>query len=204
MPLLLETICLKNGTPLHLAYHEARMEKSAPKKLKKWDLSNFIMEAYQAQEIEGDWIKCRILYDQNVQKISFQPYTPQPPKTLQLIEAPELAYPLKYADRTELECLACQKGIAQDILIVKKGYLTDTSYCNVALFDGTFWYTPQVPLLEGTTRARLIEAGKLRLAQIHVSDLQNFQVLRLFNAMLDFESGYEVAMEAIYPIKDLY
>ena len=45
---------------------------------------------------------------------------------------------------------------------MKQGLLTDTSIANIALSDGTHWYTPAHPLLKGTKRAALLEEGILQ------------------------------------------
>ncbi len=179
---LLETICLKNGVPQHLAYHEARMARAGAKVA--------LLPILENNHTTG-LVKCRVIYTlEGIETIEFQAYTPLPPRTLQIVEAPHLAYPLKYADRSAIEALASQKGVAEDVLITRNGYLTDTSYCNVAFWNGAEWLTPEIPLLEGTARARLIVAGKLKPAPLHILDLPTQFSLRIFNAMLDFEEGY--------------
>ncbi len=53
-----------------------------------------------------------------------------------------------------------------DILIIRDGLLTDTSICNVALWNGTSWITPARPLFSGTMRAYLLDKG---LVQAEIS-----------------------------------
>lgn len=192
MRLLLETICVREGVCQHLAYHQARMEHALQRSLAfDWqEKLQAIVHTYKGL------VKCRILYRETIEDITFHSYSPNPPKTLQLIEAPNLAYPLKYADRTEIEALKARADKADDILITQHGYITDTSYANIALFDGKDWVTPEKPLLEGTTRARAIHAGKLKTASIHLKDLPAYTKLRLFNAMLPFEEAYEAVILA--------
>jgi len=43
------------------------------------------------------------------------------------------------------------------------------------------------PLLKGTTRARLIDEGKIIEADIKVQDLRTFSKVALLNAMIDFD-----------------
>ena len=55
-------------------------------------------------------------------------------------------------------------------LIVKDGYLTDTSIANIALYDGYTWFTPAHPLLRGTKRAELLNKQLIvekDIAQVH-------------------------------------
>ncbi|MCD8539847.1 MAG: aminotransferase class IV [Leadbetterella sp.] len=73
---------------------------------------------------------------------------------------------------------------------MKNGHLTDTTYCNVALFDGKEWVTPDTFLLPGTKRAALIHNGMLREIPVTVRDLPGFEALAFINAMRDFEKKY--------------
>jgi len=66
-------------------------------------------------------------------------------------------------------------------------FVTDTSIANIAFYDNGMWKTPKNPLLKGTTRARLIDEGKLIEADIRVNELRNFSKVALLNAMIDFD-----------------
>lgn len=132
--------------------------------------------------------KCRITYGEQIQKIEFEPYQPRPVQTLKLIQADHLDYAHKYANRSAINDLFTQRGTADDILMIRDGLLTDTSYANVALFDGTRWYTPARPMLPGTQRAHLLRTGILQTADIRPADLGDFQRIRLINAMLVWEA----------------
>ena len=52
-------------------------------------------------------------------------------------------------------------------------------------FDGNDWLTPDLPLLKGTCRARLLEQGVIREAELGVEDLNRFKGLKLINALRD-------------------
>ena len=52
--------------------------------------------------------------------------------------------------------------------------------------DGV-WLTPKNPLLKGTSRARLIDEGKLIESDIKVQELRSFSQVALLNAMIDFD-----------------
>ncbi|MGB3588105.1 MAG: aminotransferase class IV, partial [Tunicatimonas sp.] len=90
----------------------------------------------------------------------------------------------KFADRKLINHLFAQRQGCDDILMVKNGLITDTSYSNVALYDGQQWFTPHQPLLPGTARARLLQDGRLQKAKISPSDLAQFKRCSLINAML--------------------
>lgn len=85
-----------------------------------------------------------------------------------------------------LNRLFSERGTCDDILIVKHGLLTDTSIANIALFDGTHWYTPRQPLLKGTKRAFLLDEGILMEKELRCEDLPAFSTIRLFNAMIEW------------------
>jgi 4-amino-4-deoxychorismate lyase len=98
----------------------------------------------------------------------------------------DIDYNLKYADRSALEALKAERPDADDVLIVKNGYVTDTTIANIAFFDGERWLTPATPLLEGTTRARLIDEGVLTPAPIRYDAIDHFKSVALFNALQGF------------------
>ncbi len=149
------------------------------------DFQNTVTNVAQSAPI----YKCRILYDVKIHRIEWIPYRFKKIHSLQLVHADKLDYSHKFADRTELQSLLQKKGKAEDILIVKNGLITDTSYANVAFFDGLQWLTPLKPLLAGTKRAALLQQKKIQEADIRPQDLKQFGKLRLFNAMMDWEAN---------------
>lgn len=92
-------------------------------------------------------------------------------------------YSYKYADRSVLEDLFSQRKDADDILITRDGWITDTSIANIAFRKNDRWYTPSIPLLAGTTWKRLVSSGVLIPRPIHQDDLLRFDTFRIFNAM---------------------
>ena len=104
---------------------------------------------------------------------------------MKLVEDNEIDYSFKSTDRACLNSLAAQKGDCDEVLIVKNGLLTDTSFTNVAVFDGERWLTPKHPLLLGTKRASLLERQVIKEADISVETLMNAQKVSLINAMID-------------------
>lgn len=97
-----------------------------------------------------------------VLKTSATPYAVRHVHSLALMQADTIDYTYKSAGREPLNCLFALRGACDDILIVKQGLLTDTSIANIALSDGTHWYTPAHPLLKGDQTGSL--AGRRNLA----------------------------------------
>lgn len=133
-----------------------------------------------------DRTRCRVVYGENVIKVEYFPYTMRSIHHLQLVSCDEAEYQYKRTDRSQLNRLFDLRGNADEVLIVRNGYLTDTTIANLALWDGTSWYTPATPLLRGTQRHSLLKEGVIIERELRVEDLANYQRIRLFNAMISF------------------
>jgi len=81
--------------------------------------------------------------------------------------------------------------------MTRKGYITDTSYCNIILFDGVQWVTPAQPLFEGVQRQFLLDQKTIVSQQIHTSELYNFQSFMLVNVMRIFDKRFLLSTERI-------
>lgn len=186
--LLLETIRCQEGRLQHLAWHQERASRSSRALFGSKAEVNLGAISVPPEAATGVF-KCRVLYDTCIRKIEYSPYSIRPVKKLRLMSADRLEYRHKFADRAKIQELFNLRGGADDILIVKNGLITDTSYANVALFDGAAWHTPASPLLQGTRRAGLIAAGKLVETDIPAGGLPIYKEVRLINAMMDLCEG---------------
>lgn len=130
--------------------------------------------------------KCRMVYDAQSRQIEFTPYLRRDVKSLKIMEIELETCHFKKENREELNRAFAQKGGCDDVLLIRNGLLTDTSYSNIALFDGKVWHTPRIPLLYGTHRAELIENRKIVETDIYHKDISNFLKIRLFNALIEF------------------
>ena len=92
-------------------------------------------------------------------------------------------YSKKYLNRSQIE--RAKNGFSE-IIMLKNSLITDTSIANLAIFDGKKWLTPKTPLLNGTTRARLLESGFLSQEDINVTMLLSAKKLGIMNAMMGF------------------
>ena len=181
----IETIQISDGEIRLLEYHNRRMNRTIQHYFgnnKPIDLKEYI----DSQNLMGK-IKCRIIYDSKIIDISYTPYTRRSIQSLKLVQDDEIDYSYKSTDRSRLSFLAAQKGEADEILIVRKGLLTDTSFSNIALFDGYEWSTPAHPLLKGTRQSYLIDQGLLHEKDIRAEDLYHYQKLSPINAMIDLD-----------------
>lgn len=186
MSLLVETIKINNGQIYRLPLHNDRLNRSRQQlygSTDTIDLSEFIIVPTLYQT---GLYKCRVLYSDRISRVELHPYSIRPVHSLKLINDDKIEYSLKSSERSRLERLYHQRGESDDILIIKAGYLTDTYYGNVALKKDGLWYTPEHPLLEGTQRAALIQSGTILTREIKVVDLEQYEQVCLFNAMIEF------------------
>lgn len=182
----LEAIKLKDGEFYRLKYHQQRMEKVF--KMFYPEIPVIDLEAYLHTLTipENGTYKCRIVYDDEIRQVEFIPYQLRSVKTLKLIEINIESTGYKPEDRTAINQVFDQRGEYDDVLLVRNGLLTDTSYSNIALYSGKEWITPRIPLLYGTQRAYLIENKLIVEEDIPAENLRNYQKIRLFNAMIEF------------------
>lgn len=190
-PLLLETVRIEDGEAHNLPYHQSRFDKS---RCELFGDTALIDLASHIEAPPKGLYRCRILYADRIRHIDYLPYTPRPVHCLKVI-ASSIDYSYKYAHREELDALLLQKGDADDVIIEKEGLLTDTTIANIAFFDGNAWVTPEKPLLEGTMRAKFLDKGLLRTANITKKDLQNYTHVALMNAMLGFKILNHITIE---------
>ena len=199
MCLLLETIKVRNNALQLVQFHNDRVNYSRAALFgatDKWNLDQLL----QVPDLDPAGIyRCRLLYDHIIRQVEFLPYTPRKIRKLKLIHADDLDYSFKYADRHVLEKTGKQalQDEDSDILILKNGLITDTSFANIALSDGSHWYTPALPLLRGTKRAFYLRNDMIREENITPADLKRFSTARLINAMLDLEESEDIRVENI-------
>jgi len=185
---LVESIKLQNGQLQHVEWHNKRFNE-ARKDLFGIDDHVDLKQVVIVPNTLGDGLyKCRVLYERQIEVIEFQPYTARCVRSLQLLECNDIDYKYKYENRLAFERLMAMKGDADDILIVKDGHVTDTSYSNIVFSDGKKWITPDTWLLNGTQRQHLLSEGIITEANITTSSLKHYKWAKPINAMLDFET----------------
>lgn len=183
--LFIETIKVSDGAAVAIEYHQRRMDATAARFFPAARLPRL---ADLAREFQPDGLnKLRVVYGAHgVQSVECAPYTMRSVKSLKVVDGADIDYSFKSADRSRLNLLLALKGECDDILITKNGLVTDTSFSNIAIFDGRKWLTPKFPLLCGTKRAFLLEHGLVEEADIAIGDLMSASHVRLFNAMIEF------------------
>lgn len=197
---LLETIKIQNRELQNIDWHNQRLNHTRKElfgAIDEWDLSKLINIPFG---LTDEVFKCRVTYSLNIEKIEFEKYNLKSIQTLKIIHSNLIDYSFKYANRNSIHSLYAQKRNCDDILIIKNGLITDTSYCNIAFFDGEHWLTPEKPLLKGTHRAFLLSLKIIVAKKIMVADLKDFQYFKLFNAMMNWDEQEKQIIDQIIEI----
>ncbi len=193
----IETIRIDQYGLRNISYHNFRFNRTRKRFhgiTKSIDLLQFIKHI--PDTTENSIIRCTVHYSNQIEKIECVPYQPKKIRSLKLVECNSIDYSYKYANREIFSELLCMKEDCDEIIIVKNGYITDTSYTNLIFFDGTNYITPSTPLLKGTKRACLLEKGLIREYPVQPSDLKHFQHISLINSMLDI-ADYQIDIQNI-------
>lgn len=187
---LFETIRIENGVAQNLGYHQQRVNQLASHALFDY-ISRLELPRVGTYRLRIDYTPTYIVQH------TITPYVPRLINSLRLVVVDDnFQYPHKWADRSLLEQAFAQKGDADEVLLVRNGLITDTSFSNLLFLDGKQWVTPAEPLLAGTCRARLVHQQRIQATTIQVEDLAHFSHFMLINAMRDFDLTQAVPLTA--------
>lgn len=196
--MLFETIQILNGKPQGLKYHNQRFNRSR-QALFCTKETLFLEQFTQIPaEFSVGLVKSKIIYDASVVDIEFSYYQHRKINSFFLVET-ELNYDYKFLDRSDFEQLKTNYPSDSELILVKNGLITDTTYSNLIFKDlqGN-WVTPLNPLLRGTQREFLLDAGQITEMPISSTDLKQFYShFMLINAMLPFNESREIPVELI-------
>jgi 4-amino-4-deoxychorismate lyase len=197
MCLLFETLRIDHGRVMHAEWHETRMKDSIHE---IWKIETTIC-LNEIIKIPEKWqtgiVHCNVSYGPHLESVTFKFYTKRPVSSLKLIECNDIDYHLKKSDRSLLDDLYSKRDNCDEIIIVKDGFITDTSISNLIFFDGKNWFTPETPLLKGTCRQRLLNEGKVSEVKIRVETFEQYVGLKLINAMRQPDEEEMIPISAI-------
>ena len=191
MSLFFETLKIENGKILNLEQHNIRLNRTINaiyRTKTELDLTHFVKVP------DEKTYRCKVIYDENIKSVEFTPYKTRVFRTFKIIHS-DINYPYKSVDRIELNNLFAQKGLCDDIVIVKNGLICDTSIANIAIFDGQQWITPKKPLLLGTQRAKLLKDKLIIEKDIKVKDMKNTARFAIMNALIGFQEIKDIKFE---------
>jgi len=185
---LIETICYENGTFHRIPLHEDRMNR-ARRHFLGVCAPIFLTQSLEVPDnLKSKKVRCRVTYSDMIENIEYGSYIFKKIESLKIVEGEAIDYSFKYKNRDSLNRLLEYRGSKDEILIVRNGLITDTSFTNIIFLQNGYWYTPALPLLHGTRRAEYLFNRKIFPRNIRPEELKYYEEARLINAM---RSQYE-------------
>jgi len=198
MCLFIETICYEQSCFQQINLHNERFNRT---RQQFFGLQTPLLQLELLLSIPSDLkdktVKCTVTYGNEIVRIDYKLYQIRPVNSLQMVVDDTIDYAFKYADRTKLNSLFNLRNQTDDILIIKNGLITDTSYANIVFRREEKWYSPQNPLLKGTRIDRYFREGRVTPALLRPSDLPLFSEARIVNAMIS------IGNSPVIPIKNI-
>ena len=179
----IESIKLKEGEIFNLNAHQQRVNDTFLAFFPKTEPINLEQIIPQGDLPTNGFYKIRMVYDQANYNMEIQTYKPRKIKTINFKEV-NFEYAFKFENRSNINELKMASNI-DELIFMRNGFLLDSTYSNLALFDGFQWLTPSTFLLNGTARQRLIRENKLIVKPIKYTDLHLFKKISFINAMND-------------------
>jgi len=127
--------------------------------------------------------KLRIVYSGDNRNYSVEKYTVKKIGSVVAVECSDAEYFFKNEDRSLFSSL--MNDNYDEIFILKKGMVTDSSFSNLAFYDSGKWYTPETFLLNGIMRQKLLADNIIRERSIAAEDIKKYEKISFINSMLD-------------------
>jgi 4-amino-4-deoxychorismate lyase len=194
--LLIESLKIFNRQVFNIEYHNERMNRSRSALFGANDHINLKNYIILPSNMNNGLFKCRVIYSQEVKSVDFSEYNLKNIHTLTLIFNESINYSFKYEDRGEIDNM--MSGVdTDDIIIIKNGFVTDSSAANLIFFDGKRWITPTTYLLAGTMRKYLLDKGIIDEGVIKATDIKNFIGVKLINAIRGIDDSEIIKVQNI-------
>ena len=98
-----------------------------------------------------------MIYDIAIRSVEFEPYAQRKVGSLKIVDGGGIDYSPQVSRQGALSGLAGMRGDADEVIIVKDGFITDTSYSNLIFAAGDRLLTSDRPLLHGVMLSHLLE-----------------------------------------------
>ncbi|MDD4002503.1 MAG: aminotransferase class IV [Bacteroidales bacterium] len=192
----IESLKVVGGEFMNIELHQQRIDISS----KIFSINKkIVLKDINIPKSNNDLVqKCRILYSNDDLIISFSEYKQRKIESLKLVFDDSIDYSFKFEDRQPLKQLYDKREDCSDIIIVKNGLLTDTSFSNIILFDGENYFTPNSFLLNGTMRQKLLSDKRIIEKEIKYDELSNYNRIILINALNSIEDNLSIKIENIF------
>lgn len=206
--LFVETIKIKNGAFVEIEPHLQRVQNTIYNFYgKDFKIENTLLDKELfvekqrclLEKCHSGVYKCRVLYDSNVRNIESKEYSVRSISSLKVVKSDTINYDFKYADRQNIDLLFGLKNGCDDIIIAKRGMITDSSFSNLVFYDGSRYITPDTYLLNGIKRQVLLCKGVISECAIRAEEIGRFSKIYLINSMLDIEDNVCLNCKNIEP-----
>ncbi len=182
MSLLVESIWIKNKRVQNIDAHQSRYEATL-RMLFPYAKPVLLRKHIDTSSLKFNDVKCRIIYNETIQKIEYQNYIRKPIALLKIVHDNNINYDFKYVERQQLDNLYALRENCDEIIIVKNNLITDAYYYNIVLEKKGKYFTPKSPLLPGTCRAKLLNQKIIKAIDITIEDLEKYENIHLINAL---------------------
>lgn len=190
----IETIHIENYKARLLALHLSRIDQTCRETFGFGRNNEQITaDILQFACSNSQKIKLSVHYNETDHWFISSAYLPKKIRKFYLVEASDLDYHLKYADRTALNNLKTHLKDDEEAIIIQAGRVTDTSFSNICFLKNGKWYTPDTPLLPGIKRRFYLETNQIKEKEIKVEDIPTYEKISLINSMLDLHvTAYDI------------
>jgi 4-amino-4-deoxychorismate lyase len=180
-----ETIKIYKGRICNINYHNKRLNNTIKSIFNV--SSNIDISSYISLSMDFDTIKCRVLYQKEINSISYSKYIKKKAQSFKIINDNNITYEYKFNNRKHINKLFFLRDNHDEIIIIKNGFITDTSIANIAILYKDIWLTPKLPLFNGIIRPKLGSSFFLKEENITVEMLKSCKCIAIMNAMIGFE-----------------
>lgn len=194
---LIETICYEKGEFHRLALHEERLNRSRRHLFGLKDKLLILPFLQIPEDMHDQKVKCRLTYSDKIESIDYEIYTPKIIKNVKLVIDDAIDYSYKFKNRDSFNRLSLLRDGADEIFIIKNGFLTDASFANIILLKSNKWFTPASPLLFGTRLSEYLLNKIVTPLQISASEIFQFEQVRLINSMLSMDESLPISTKFI-------
>jgi 4-amino-4-deoxychorismate lyase len=186
-----ETIKAIDGKLQNIFYHQKRFDNT---RKALWNQEKKILLQKQIVIPSQGKYRIKVEYDTDIRNVTCKPYESKRVFKKIVLRQADFLYDFKYCER---ECFEIKDDIDEvdDILFVKKGFLTDTTIANIALMVDSQWKTPKKPLLKGTMRQKLLEQGLLKEENLSIDKLKTAKKFAIMNALIGFKILKNIQIE---------
>ena len=196
-----ESIRIEDGMIQNGLFHLNRMMFTCLKNFKSFNHHDIFSKIVIPDDYKSTLCKLKILYNETDFSFSLSPYERKEIRFLQMVINDSIIYEFKSTQRLEFDLLLKEKGEANDVLIIKNGFVSDSGVANIVFFHDNVMLTPADCLLAGTERQRLIKEGILDAVKIKMEDIPYMDGFSIINAMNPLGSQPINPIKQILPVK---